>query len=172
MIIELKRDVGYLGVETQALQYLADFRHLRGQEFVRRFASDAKSFTESIKAHCGSAFSIDDVNKTSRIILVARDFDPTVYSMGEWLSNQGVPFRCIAYSPAEIEGRQFISFSIKFDQSLHLLFPVSFRPPQEILDITGTILRTIATLGGNTLYKTRRYQPVLRMSLAIRASGC
>jgi hypothetical protein len=33
VIVELKRDNGVLGVETQALQYLADFSVYKGQDF-------------------------------------------------------------------------------------------------------------------------------------------
>jgi len=34
VIVELKRDSGVLGVETQALQYLADFSAYQGQDFI------------------------------------------------------------------------------------------------------------------------------------------
>jgi hypothetical protein len=47
--------------------------------------------------------------------------------MGEWLTNHGVPFRCIAYTPVEMNERKFVSFSTVFDQSTQLLFPVDFR---------------------------------------------
>ncbi len=38
VIIELKRNTGSLGVETQALQYLADFSSYKGVGFIKRFS--------------------------------------------------------------------------------------------------------------------------------------
>lgn len=38
VIIELKRNEGRLGVETQALQYLADFSNYRGRQFLQKFS--------------------------------------------------------------------------------------------------------------------------------------
>ncbi len=38
VVIELKRDWGYLGVETQALQYLADFSAYKGNKFIQHFS--------------------------------------------------------------------------------------------------------------------------------------
>jgi RecB family endonuclease NucS len=37
VIIELKKDAGQLGVETQALQYLAAFSSYQGKNFIRHF---------------------------------------------------------------------------------------------------------------------------------------
>ena len=38
VIIELKRDKGRRGVETQALQYLADFSAYKGRNFLKKFS--------------------------------------------------------------------------------------------------------------------------------------
>lgn len=126
MIIELKRDKGTLGVETQALQYLADFSNYRGSRFVSRFSDNSEKMEENILSFMGGNYQIEDVNKSSRIILIARSFDPTIYSMGEWLSNHDVSFRCIEYTPIEINNSRFLSFSIAFDRSPELLFPIAF----------------------------------------------
>jgi len=80
---------------------------------------------KSINSFIGSNASVKDLNKTSRIILLARDFDPTIYSMGEWLSNNGVAFRCIQYEPIRIDEKDFISFSIAFDRSKDILNPLA-----------------------------------------------
>lgn len=127
VIVELKRNEGSLGVETQALQYLADFANFRGRNFVARFASGNPNIEENILSFMGGSASIEDINKSSRIVLVARSFDPTIYSMGEWLSEKGVSFRCIEYVPVEVEGRRFLSFSVAFDRSSESIFPIAFR---------------------------------------------
>jgi hypothetical protein len=41
--VDNKRDNGTLGVETQALQYLADFSVYQGQNFISYFAKDPQS---------------------------------------------------------------------------------------------------------------------------------
>lgn len=125
VIIELKRDKGFLGVETQALQYLADFSKFKGKNFIKQF-SRSEDIEKNILSFMGGSATIEDVNKNSRIILVARNFDSTLFSMGEWLSDKGISFRCITYSPVEIENQKFLSFSIAFDRSSESLFPISF----------------------------------------------
>lgn len=125
VIIELKREIGFLGVETQALQYLADFSAYKGQDFIERFSAANRELEQLIGSFIGGNASVKDINKTSRIILMAREFDPTVYSMGEWLSNNGVAFRCIQYEPTEIDGKKFISFGIAFDRSKEILNPLA-----------------------------------------------
>lgn len=126
VIVELKRNEGSLGVETQALQYLSDFANFKGRNFIKKFGSETSNTEENILSFMGGNARIDDVNKNSRIILVARSFDPTIYSMGEWLSDKGVAFRCIEYIPVEVNGRQFLTFSIAFDRSSESIFPISF----------------------------------------------
>jgi hypothetical protein len=128
VIIELKRKKGMLGVETQALQYLADFSAYQGDAFIERFSKDYKNkdLKIDIGAFLGGNASFNDLNKKSRIILLAMDFDPTIYSMGEWLSNHKVAFRCIKYTPVKINDRQFISFSVAFDRSTEILNPLIF----------------------------------------------
>ena len=125
VIIELKRDVGYLGVETQALQYLADFSAYKGQDFIKKFSKYNTQLEEYIYSFVGDDASLKDINKSSRIILIARSFDPTIYSMGEWLSNNGVAFRCIQYEPIKIDEREYISFSVAFDRSKDILNPLA-----------------------------------------------
>lgn len=125
VIIELKRDKGLLGVETQALQYLADFSAYKGKDFIDRFSKSNDKLEQVINSFIGGNASIKDLNKTSRVILLARDFDPTIYSMGEWLSNNGVAFRCIQYEPIRIDEKDFISFSIAFDRSKDILNPLA-----------------------------------------------
>ena len=145
VIIELKRDECFLGVETQALQYLADFSKFKGKNFIREFSKGKEKFEENILSFLGGNAIIDDINKNSRIILIARSFDPTLYSMGEWLASKGIPFRCITYSPIEIEvdkeKQKLISFSIAFDRSNDSFFSVS---PRSIVREPGIFWHNIA----------------------------
>jgi hypothetical protein len=132
VIIELKRDRGRLGVETQALQYLADFSAYKGRDFLRRFSSTGLT-EEAVLSFLGDKGSVDLLNQRPRVILLARDFDESVFVIGEWLSDKGVAFRCISYQPIEISGARFLSFSVAFDHSpeglYQLIFSASTREP-------------------------------------------
>jgi hypothetical protein len=127
VIIELKKDNVTLGVETQALQYLADFSTYKGTDFISHFSKYSDSLEENIRGFIGDNVRLEDINKNSRIILMARSFDPSLYSMGKWLASCDVAFRCIKYSPYEIEGKHYLSFSISFDQSPSTIYPLSFQ---------------------------------------------
>ena len=126
VVIELKRHRGSLGVDTQALQYLAAFSTYKGQDFIARFAK-VDGLSERIQGFVGDDFRIADLNRRSRIILVARSFDPTLFSMGEWLAKSGVAFRCIEYTPFEVSGEKFLSFSVAFDRAPESLYPIAFQ---------------------------------------------
>jgi hypothetical protein len=126
VVIELKRDQGHLGVETQALQYLADFSAYSGKNFIKKFGQKDFLSEDVILGFVGDNAGIEDLNRNSRVILMARSFDSTLFSMGEWLSSKGISFRCITYSPVEIEGKKLLSFSVVFDRANEALYPVSF----------------------------------------------
>lgn len=126
VIIELKRDNAKLGVETQALQYLADFSKYRGKNFLRKFSAKPDELEETFLGFVGDKANIDQINARSRVILVARDFDETIFSLGEWLSSKGVAFRCISYFPVQIGDAQLLSFSVAFDRSPDDLYPLIF----------------------------------------------
>lgn len=125
VIIELKRGVAKRGVETQALQYLADFSNYRGENFLREFDKPGVS-EETFLRFVGNKASIAQINARSRVILVARSFDETIFSLGEWLSSKGIGFRCISYFPVQIGGVQMLSFSVAFDRSPDALYPLTF----------------------------------------------
>lgn len=126
VVIELKRNAGRLGVETQALQYLADFSNYRGRNFLRKFSRNPGASEETILGFVGDNADIDQLNARARVILVARSFDETLFSLGEWLSSKGVAFRCIAYLPVQIGDAQFLSFSVVFDRSPDSIYPLTF----------------------------------------------
>jgi hypothetical protein len=146
VIIELKKDAGRLGVETQALQYLAEFSIYKGKKFITQFSQIYRSFMnefgnlplnkisleEEILGFTGHQ-TTEQINQNSRIILIARGFDPVLFSMGKWFADNGVPFRCLEYVPFEIGTEKFIGFSLVFDDSPSGIFPLtfsSFREPQ------------------------------------------
>ena len=126
VVIEMKKDNGALGVETQALQYLADFSQYKGQQFVKRFCKDKNYNENDLYSFLGAEFEYDNINKNTRIILLARSFDPSIYSMGEWLAEKGIAFRCIQYNSVLLNDRKLISFSISFDKSNSYLYPFIF----------------------------------------------
>jgi hypothetical protein len=115
VVIELKRDKAALGVDTQALQYLASYSSLKGINFINKFEDQISK--DNILGFLGDDVKPESINSSSRIILIARSFDETLFSMGEWLSEQGVAFRCISYHPYDIGNENYITFSIAFDRS-------------------------------------------------------
>ena len=127
VIIELKKDRGQLGVETQALQYLAEFSAYKGKNFVAYFSKYAKLLEDNIRGFVGDNVRLEDINKYSRIILMAQRFDPSLFSMGKWLASCDVAFRCVEYTPFEIDGEHYLSFSIAFDQSPSVVYPLAFQ---------------------------------------------
>jgi hypothetical protein len=126
VIVELKRDKGALGVETQVIQYLADFSRFKGRDFIERFRKDNSSLEENVTGFLGADVDVNSINTHNRIMLMARYFDPTIFSMGEWLSEKGIAFRCIAYTPVAIGNDKFLSFSVAFDRAPTMIFPITF----------------------------------------------
>ena len=126
VFIELKKDKAKRGVETQTLQYLANYAKLTGEDFLNKILgkSEGEKLTDALDEFIDD-YSPEKLNSKSRIILIAQDFDATLFSMGEWLADRGVPFRCIRYTPIEIDKRKFISFSIAFDRSKEFTYRLS-----------------------------------------------
>lgn len=125
VVIELKRDRGQLGVETQALQYLADFSRYKGSAFLEKFTQKDKQKVEAFRGFLGDDVQEEDLNRVTRIILVARSFDETIFSMGEWFSSNGVPFRCLSYTPTAIGDQKYISFAVQFDRTPTALYSIN-----------------------------------------------
>src|SRR5438094_3720273 len=105
VVIELKRDRGFLGVETQALQYLAAFSSLKGRGFVEHFAEEVsvEIILKAFKAFADEDVREDEINLKSRVVLLAQDFDRSLFSMGKWLGDSGVAFKCIQFTPFCVE---------------------------------------------------------------------
>jgi hypothetical protein len=127
VIIEIKRNWGYMGMETQALHYLADFSGYKGIDFINRYANDADKFGKRFQTFKDSDVGLEEVNRLSRVVLLAQGFDPALFSMGKWLSDCRVPFKCVEYRPFETQKERFLCFSVAYEQAPTNLFPLSFR---------------------------------------------
>ncbi|AWB67277.1 hypothetical protein C2869_12870 [Saccharobesus litoralis] len=128
VIIELKKELSGLGVDTQALQYLASIARFKGDKFINNKKLINPQFSDDIQSYIDSAeISVDQINTKSRVILVAHKFDRTLFSMGEWLSEKGVAFKCIQYAVFQDSNNQpYIDFSVVFDRSSESTFPLEF----------------------------------------------
>jgi hypothetical protein len=131
VVIEIKRHEGQLGDDTQALQYLAEFSAHKGIGFLNQITGDARKWKEQVLAFLEGEADIEKLNQFTRLILLARDFDESLFAMGEWLSSVGVAFRCIAYTPFVVSGRRFLSFSVAFDRSPRPLYRLIFPKPRQ-----------------------------------------
>lgn len=114
VIIELKKDAGALGVDTQALQYLTHLSVYKGQKFLD-FLAKKKTVAQSVLDF--TELPVERLNESSRIILIARSFDPALFSMGRWLESKGVGFKCISYEPIVVDDEKFLNFSVAFSAS-------------------------------------------------------
>lgn len=115
VIIELKKDEGKLGVEMQALQYLSSLSQYKGKDFIKEYCNSYDE--DDIEQFLNDGVSIDDINQHSRIILIARYFDSALFSMGKWLCDQGISFKCIAYETLLVGDNKLLNFSVVFDQA-------------------------------------------------------
>jgi hypothetical protein len=117
IVMELKKDAGKAGVEMQALQYLVQIKsYPTGLRFFTDSDIKHQKTLENIKDFFGEDEEVvEKINKEQRIILIAREFDESLFSMGEWLSEKGVGFTCISYDFYKIGEDEFVSFSTKFD---------------------------------------------------------
>ena len=62
VIVELKRDRGQLGVETQALQYLAAFSAYRGKQFIEHFSRQIDGFENSVLGFVGNDIPAEELD--------------------------------------------------------------------------------------------------------------
>src|SRR5690606_4337148 len=85
VVVELKRNAGRLGVETQALQYPAGCAPYPGERCISRCERDQEGLAGLVRGFLGDDVPTQELNRKSRVILVARSFDLALFSMGEWL---------------------------------------------------------------------------------------
>jgi hypothetical protein len=137
VVIELKRDQAPMGVDTQALQYLADISAEKGAAFLDRHLdvsnisdlAQREQERQDRKRQILSQLQVpeDEINRKQRIILIARRFDRTLFSMGEWLASQGIGFRCISYQFYQIGQDKYLTFSVDFDAPAEPVYRIEQR---------------------------------------------
>jgi hypothetical protein len=139
VVIELKKDEGRLGVEMQALQYLSNLSQYKGEDFLKKCYKSNNY--DDINQFLNDGLLIKDINQKGRIILMARYFDRALFSMGKWLSDQGVSFKCISYEPIEFNNHKLLNFSVIFDQaSFPSQYKLTFSDNRKIPDIYWHII--------------------------------
>ena len=79
----------------------------------------------------GGKIKKENINKNTSILLVAREFDSTLFSMGEWLSSKGVAFKCVEFKPIQYDEHKFLSFSVIFDKTPQSNYSVAFSNPSK-----------------------------------------
>lgn len=117
VVVELKKDTACLGVDTQALQYLASYFDYRGEKFLDIVCGGDSSLRSSIIDFCDA--EITDINSEARIILLAQDFDPALFSMGRWLGDKKVAIKFVEYRPFCVDNSdsKFVAFSVRANYS-------------------------------------------------------
>lgn len=115
IVIEIKKDQGRLGMETQALFYLSSISPFEGLNFIRMALSRNPSEQEVALIEDFINGPIETVNKHSRLILLARFYNSAVFSLGNWLNNSNCSFKAIRYHVASINNEHYIQFSTEFE---------------------------------------------------------
>jgi hypothetical protein len=115
VIIEIKKNNGYLGMETQALFYLSSIAPYTGLSFIKLGLgkSPTEQQIQTVEEFIHSP--IENLNKNSRILLLANRFNPAVFSLGTWLNSAQCSFKAISYHVARIGEEKFIQFSTQFE---------------------------------------------------------
>lgn len=153
VVVELKKEEGRIGVEMQALQYLSNWAPIKGKSLISRLGLTDKE--GEIEEFLHEGISLEDINTHSRIVLMARYFDRALFSMGKWLSDQGISFRCIAYEPIKVSDTRLLNFSIVFDQaSSKEQFRLEFSKPKRIPEVFWHIIGSSDPEWWNFLRKT------------------
>jgi hypothetical protein len=130
VVVELKKDRGSLGMDIQALHYLAEITPVQGEGFLAKFPDDPDQLRQAVQGFLDPGISIEDLNQKQRLVLLARSFHPSLFSMGKWIGDRGIPFRCIEYTPFRAGREKFLSFSVASDQGPADLYPLDFSQPK------------------------------------------
>lgn len=116
-----------MGLTPKRYNIWQNFLHTKGEISLPIFSKYSKSLEDNIRGFVGDNVRLEDINRHSRIILMAQRFDPSLFSMGKWLASCNVAFRCIEYTPFEINSEHYLSFAIAFDQSPSVVYPLTFQ---------------------------------------------
>lgn len=114
VIIELKKSSADIEASTQSLHYISLLNGLTYREVFQ--ITDQSENSTSIADE--KNIRLDDKVSSFRIILVAQDFHPSVFSLGEWFGEKGIGFKCIKFNTFRLDaksGENFIFFKTVFN---------------------------------------------------------
>ena len=96
--------------------------NLRGLAFLRA-ALQREPTQEELDYICRECnCEIEDLNRESRIILLARVFHSGIFALGNWIGKNSCAVKAVRYHVTEISNEQFIEFSTEFVVDPHQSF--------------------------------------------------
>lgn len=112
VVIELKRDDSGDAVEWQAIKYASYCANWLPEEIYRQVSAYLKVSEPEARQAIEQFLDTDleDLNRSQRIILVARQFNSEVASAVFWLREQGLDIQCTRLAPfVDQEGNLFLT---------------------------------------------------------------
>jgi hypothetical protein len=113
VLIEVKKDDGKQG--TNCLNTINFSVTRTGEDFVNfclnRKATEEECYT--IKQFVNCEYS--QVNTDSRIVLMSRSFDPSVFNFGNWMTENKIAFKAIRYFSTKFKEETLVEFSTEFE---------------------------------------------------------
>lgn len=115
VLIEFKKDEGKQGLGTQVLNTATLVATRSGEEFVNfclgRKASDEEMYQIKQFVNC----EIAEINTDTRVVLMARTFDRSVFSFGQYMADNKFAFKAIRYFGTKVNGESLVEFSVEFE---------------------------------------------------------
>lgn len=115
VMIEFKKDEGKQGLGTQILHTTSLVATRCGEEFVNfclgRQATDDETYL--IKQFINCDYS--QINVDTRVVIMARSFDRSVFSFGNYLADNKFAFKAIRYFGTKVNTETLIEFSVEFE---------------------------------------------------------
>lgn len=115
VLIEFKKDDGNQGLGTQCLSSATLVATRCGDEFVNfclgRKATDEEIYQIKQFINCDYA----EINADTRVVLMARSFDRSVFSFGQYLADNKFAFKAIRYFGTKVNGESLVEFSVEFE---------------------------------------------------------
>ena len=115
VLIELKNDEVKQGMSTQCLNTINFTATRTGEDFVNfclgRKATEEECYTIKQFINC----DFDHINNDSRIVLMARSFDTSVFNLGNWMTENKFAFKAIRYFSTKHNGDTLVEFSTEFE---------------------------------------------------------
>jgi hypothetical protein len=115
VIIELKKDENKQGIGTQCLTSINYTSTRTGEDFVNfclgRKASEEEAYTIKTFINC----DYNQINIDSRVVLLARSFEPALFNFGSWITENSFAFKAIRYYSTVHNGETLVDFSTAFE---------------------------------------------------------